>query len=104
MSNFAWYSLQIVVATAVFVLIGETVGVADRGLAPALVSLAVAYGVTVGVSALIDWRRASSLRRLTISNELQSHAQSGRRALGHAGDGPQLVRRRRIGQYPGKLV
>jgi hypothetical protein len=57
MSAMGWYFLQIIVALIVFVAIGETVGVADRGLAPAIVSLAIAYGVTVAVSKLVDWRR-----------------------------------------------
>jgi hypothetical protein len=30
----------------VFVTIGETVGVKDHGLAPAIVSMATAYGIT----------------------------------------------------------
>lgn len=103
MSNFAWYGLQIAVALAVFVVIGETVGVKDRGLAPALVSMAIAYGVTLLVSMFVDWRKRRSLRRFTVSDELKSHVGSGRRSLRHASDGPELIGRARIGQNIRKL-
>jgi hypothetical protein len=104
MSTFSWYALQIVVAMIVFVTIGETVGVADRGLAPAIVSLGIAYGVTVAVSNFVDWRRRRLLRRFAVSDELQRHAGGGVRALRHASDGPELPRRRRISQNPRKLI
>lgn len=112
MSNLAWYSLQIVVALVVFVAIGETVGVADRGLAPAFVSLAVAFGVTVSVSNFMDWRRRRankppplpSTAGSAVSDELDGHAGSGGRSLGHPSDSPELIGRRGIGQNPRKLI
>lgn len=104
MSNFAWYGLQIAIALAVFVLIGETVGVKDRGLAPAIVSMAIAYGATLLVSVFVDWRRRRSLRRFAVSDELKSHVGSRRRALRHSSDGPELIGRPRIGQNPRKLT
>lgn len=115
MSTFAWYSLQIVVALIVFVTIGETVGVADRGMAPALVSMGVAFAVTQSVSGLIDWRRRrkasrppplppSVLGRFAVGDELDRHTGGGVRANRHAGDSPELPRRRRIGHNPRKLV
>lgn len=104
MSNFAWYGLQIVVAVAVFVWIGETAGLEGRGIAPALVSMFVAWSVTALISRFIDWRRARSLRAFAIRNESKGHAGGRRRSIGHASDGPELVRRPRIGQKPRKLI
>ena len=86
MSTFAWYSLQIAVAMTVFVTIGETVGVKDFGLAPAIVSMAAAYGVTFVVSEIIDWRRRRSLRRFAGSDEFQRYTQRRLRPLGHTRD------------------
>lgn len=104
MSNFAWYGLQIAIALAVFVLIGETVGVKDRGIAPAVVSMAIAYGVTLLVSMFVDWRKRRSLRRFAVSDELQGSVGSRRRALRHTGNSPELISGTRIGQNPRKLT
>lgn len=104
MSNFAWYGLQIVVATAMFVWIGETVGLEGRGIAPALVSMFVAWAVTALISRFMDWRRERSLRRFAISDEFKSHAGSRSRAIGHSGDSTELIGRARISQNPRKLI
>ena len=94
MSNFAWYSLQIIVAMAMFILIGETVGLEGFGLAPAIVSMGVAYVVTQIVSSTIESIRRRRVRppplpssAFPVSDEFQSHAGGSRRAIGHAGDG-----------------
>lgn len=102
MSSFAWYSLQFVVAMAVFIFIGETLGLQDRGLAPAFISMTAAWMVTELVSKVMDWCR--SLRRIAVGNQLQRHALSRSRASGHASNGPQLIGRARIGQDRRKLT
>jgi hypothetical protein len=94
-----WYFLQFVVAVGVFACIELTVGAKEFGLAPAIVAMAAAWGVTALASYLIDLRR----RRARIRQQLKSGAGCGV-ALGHAGDGPELVRRPRIGQNPRKLI
>lgn len=102
MSNFAWYGLQFVVAMGVFIFIGETFGLQDRGLAPAFVSMTVAWMVTECVSKLMDWSR--SFRRIPVGDELKGHALSRGRSSRHAGDSPQLIGRARIGEDRRKLT
>ncbi len=104
MSNFAWYGLQIVVATATFIWIGTTFGLEGRGIAPALVAMFVAWLSTGIVTKFLNWRRERSLRRFAIRDEFKSHAGGRSRAIGHSSDSPKLIGRRRIGQNPRKLV
>ena len=108
MSNFAWYGLQIVVAVAMFVLIGETVGLEGFGLAPAFVSMGVAFGVTQSISATIDGLRRWRVRppplpssAFTVSHELKRDV-GGLRGIAHSGDSSELGSRPRIGHYPRK--
>lgn len=93
-----WFALQIVVALAVFVAIGETVGIKEFGLAPAIVSMGAAFGVTALLSWLID-----SVRRFRVSQQFDGGADGRGRALRRLGDGSQIVSRPRIGQDRRKL-
>lgn len=102
MSTFAWYGLQFVVAMTVFVFIGETFGLQDRGLAPAFVSMTAAWMVTELVSKLVDWRK--SFRGVAVGQELKRHGGGSLRSLRHASNGPQLIGRARIGQDRRKLT
>lgn len=94
-----WFALQFVVALGVFVLIGETVGVEGRGLAPAIVSMAVAWGATTLVSKLVDLSR-----RIRVRKEAKRGSLSGVAANRHSGNGPQLPRRTRICQDRREII
>lgn len=107
MSTFGWYALQITIAMAVFVAIGESVGVKDFGMAPVIVSIAVSYGVTHVISWIVDWRRnrraAELLRRFPVSDQLDRKAYRARRFRTHPSDSAQLIGRPRTGQDPRQL-
>lgn len=92
----AWYALQVVVAFGTFVWIGQTFGLEDRGLAPAFVSMTIAWMVTEAFSKVIGWTR--SLRSVAVGDKLQRCGLKSRRALPHLSDGPKLVGSTRISQ------
>lgn len=92
----AWYALQIAVALATYIWIGETFGLQDRGLAPAVVSMFVAWIVTESVSKVMGWLR--SLRSIAVGHKFQRDTGRRWRSLGHSGDSPELARRPRIGE------
>lgn len=89
-----WYFLQFIVAVGVFAGIEFTIGTKEFGLAPAIVSMAAAWGVTALVSWLIDL----TLRRRRVGHEFKGHVQRGFGARPRVSDGTELVRRPRIGQ------
>ena len=88
---------QIVVAVAVFAVIHSSV-VGDLGLAPAAVSLFVAFLVTGLVARLIDSIRFRISRRRGHRGEPERQSAGLPRIDRHLSDSPQLTHRRRISQ------
>ena len=100
LTKLKWLTFQFVVAMATFVWIGTWADITKYGIAPAVMSMFVAFIATALLSRLIDWRAS---RRFRVGNEPQREG-SGFLAIGRRPrDLPKKVARPWIGQDIRKL-
>lgn len=86
-----WYFLQIALTLLVMWLIDISIGLKNRGLAPVVIGLFIAFLATGLLARLIDWLKTPT--GVHARNNSESQVISSTRAGGHTSNSPKLISR-----------